>query len=217
MRKAQWKLAPEAALRDAELRRVLAAVRRAPAQYLAFLVMGNMGWRPGELVHMRVQDVDLGAARITELVLKKRRGPEPRVKPILALVVPVLRRFIGARREGWVFEGRGRCDVFVAAHRAGQAGRKTDYVPKYKCPGGHISRRSIERWFDAACAAAGIAKVAGRGPHALRSCFATRVAEKTKDPFALRDHLNHEDTSTSSVYVQRVDEAASLRSIGGVS
>ncbi len=209
MKGARWKLNPDALVDDNRFKSILDNAK-APKAHLALMIAGNMGWRVGEVVHIKVEDVDLSNGDVKKWVLKKRtQGSSQYVrKPIAQIVLPELKRWIGKRTQGWLFpseQGKCKCDVFSK--------------PKYKgrCGGGHATKRSIQYAFDRACIAAGLPDVKGRGIHSLRHCFALRVAEKTKDPHKVRDMLDQEGIEVAAMYVRTVDQRRIMDEIGGVS
>jgi len=202
--KARWKLNPDHIIEDIIFGKILKAAKPNKHRHLALKIAGNMGWRVGEIVHIRIEDMDLTHEKIKKGVLKKKVAVTPYVsKPISKVVLPDLKRYVGKRRKGWLFEGYGKvCDVFPNNPE--------------KCPGGHVSKRSMQNWFDEACAKAKITKVKGRGIHSLRMCFGIRAATTLKDVWKVRDLLDHSDISVSSEYVLTVNQKEALDDVGGV-
>jgi integrase len=210
VKRAKWKLDPNAAIDDGRFKDILDAAKKDKRIHLALMIAGNMGWRVGEIVHVRVTDVDLRTATVRKWVLKKRgTGTAPTYvqKPIAGVVMPELERWIGTRRDGWLFPSvyGKQCDVFT---------RPKD---KGKCLGCHVTKRTFQNGFKHFSSAAGVPEVHGRGIHSLRHCFAFRVAEKTKDPHKVRDMLDHEGIEVAALYVQTADQKKILEDIGGVS
>jgi integrase len=210
MKGARWKLNPDALVDDGRFKSILDGAESSKRSHLALMIAGNMGWRIGEVVHIRVEDVDLANGSIKKWVLKKRTKGASRYvgKPIAQMVLPELKKWIGKRTEGWLFMSAKedtKCDVFSK--------------PKYRgqCAGGHVTKRTMQNAFDWACSQAGLPDVKGRGIHSLRHCFALRVALVTKDPHKVRDLLDQEGIEVAAMYVRTVDQRRVLDDVGGVS
>lgn len=205
--KTRWKLNPDAIIDDNRFKKVLDAAD-AKAIHLGLMIAGNMGWRVGEVVHIKVTDVDRSGAMIRKGVLKKRGGETVYVqKPINPVVMDELVRFMGRRKDGWLFPSSyGKvCDVFSK--------------PKYRgrCDGGHLTKRTMQNGFTRACEKAGLPIVKGRGIHSLRHCFAFRVAQMEKDPHTVRDLLDQEGIEVAASYVGMVNQKAVMARLGGIS
>jgi integrase len=217
MRAASWTLNPNAIIDDARYEKILKACRELPAR-LALRIAGNMGWRVGEIVHISVQDVDLANHRIRKWVLKKRTGPTAglgaeTLKPISKVVEPELQKLVGKRTSGWLFP---TMEGPIPRKKKRRAAPKCDVLvgkQKGRCSGGHVSKRTVQAWFERACKASRLPNVKGRGIHALRHTFAFRAAQKLKDPFKVRDLLDHADVSLAAVYVQSSNQKAALDEI----
>lgn len=222
--KAQWKLNPAHIIEDTVFKRILDVCPKGSAIRVALAIAGNMGWRVGEIVHIKIEHINWSRSTVQKGLLKRKRGKLPQVdKPINRVVMKDLRRYVGKRTSGWLFSGSGKvCDVFplmIRTYKKNEDGvfevSGTKPNPK-KCEGGHIAKRTMQNWFDGACIKAKLDKVKGRGMHALRMCFGIRFAEKKRDPWKLRDQLDHTDIAVSSEYVQTVNQAQDLDDVGGV-
>lgn len=207
MRSANWTLNPNALIDDEKYERIVKACKD-PRVHLVVRIAGNMGWRIGEIIHIRVEDVDLANHRIKKWVLKKKgdRRDQKVLKPLSRLVEAHLAKFIGKRKAGWLFEGvdTGKCGVFEGKKQAG------------RCPGGHMSKRFFQSEFVAACKRAKVPRMKGQGIHALRHTFAFRAAGKLKDAFKIRDLLDHADVSMANVYVQSSNQGDALNKMDEV-
>jgi integrase len=209
MAKAKWALDPDKLLTEAKYQKLIQAAKILDSgdfdgrACLAFLIAGTMGWRVGEIVHLRIEDIDFDERQTKKIVLKRRADkPQRKLKSISKDAYSLLRRLAGGRESGWLFESHGSsCDVFVTPRQ----------VEKYHCVGGHITKRTVQRWFKQVYESAKIGNVKGLGIHALRHRFAFLAAEKLKDRFRLRDLLDHASAATSDIYVDATDEKDSMR------
>jgi integrase/recombinase XerD len=90
------------ALKGDEPERLLAAARSERDRLLLMLALYT-GTRCSELVHLRVEDVDLAER---ELMIRRGKGDKDRALPLAASLIAPLRAWIGERRRGWLFPGR---------------------------------------------------------------------------------------------------------------
>ena len=153
------------------------------------LMLGYTGLRIGELVALRVGDVDFLRRRVTvgesatevngELVWSTPKDDEVRQVPLPGFLVDVL----AARCEG-----RGQGELLFPAPR-----------------GGPLRVRNMRRdWFDAAAVEAG---VPGLTPHELRHTAASLAVSAGASVLALQRMLGHSKPSvTLDVYADLFDD-----------
>jgi integrase len=174
---------------------VLALVRAAASEQDAaiFLTAPLTGMRRGELIALRVRDVDFDASTIRvmgsydyETGLGTTKGGRGRSVPMLPEVAQVLARTL--QREHLT----GRDDpVFVSPS------------------GGHISDSALRRRYDAALKRAGLRPLPF---HSLRHVFGTQAINAGSSR-EVQEWLGHADARTTARYVhykQRSDEAQRL-------
>mgnify|MGYP003444486002 FL=1 len=156
-----------------EIARLLAAARH-PKSRTVFMLAYGSGLRLSELCQLRVEHIDSAPDRRCIRVVQGKGGKD-RYVPLASDVLEGLRawwRFAHCR--GW---------LFGAAHDAGQA----------------LDIKSVQRWYRAACAHAGITKQGGI--HTLRHCYATHLLEAGVDLYSLSQWLGHKHVSTTLRYL----------------
>jgi len=126
--------------------------------------------RVAEAATLKIGDIDRHRRQIT---VRRGKGRKDRVTLLSTSFVTLLDRYIAeySPRE-WLFEGQD--------------------------PRGHISVRSIQHVFGAACARAGIMKKAT--VHSLRHSFATHLLEQGTDIRYIQELLGHKSPATTMVY-----------------
>jgi site-specific recombinase XerD len=148
-----------------------AAARRDLVQVQAGLFLGL---RVSELCKLRVEDLDLDQR--TAMVVQGKGGKD-RSLPISERLFAVLMDWLGERRAGFVFEGKG--------------GRK-------------LSTRTVQLRMLALGQKAGLTK--RLKPHTLRHSFATRLLEKQAAIHEVSELMGHSNISTTQVYLHTVPE-----------
>lgn len=138
------------------------------------MVACGTGLRLSELCHLRVADIDSHADRMCIRVVQGK-GAKDRYVPLADDVLAQLR--------AWWRVARCRDRVFVAARDSAQP----------------LEVNSAQRWYRAACAAAGITKHGGI--HTLRHCYATHLLEAGVDLYSLQQWLGHNHVSTTTRYL----------------
>jgi integrase len=140
------------------------------------------GLRLGSAVNLRVEDLDLDRA---EMRITRMKGHYPTTLPIAPRLVRALARYIGTRRDGWIFPGS-----------AGQPMTTR-----------HASRR-IAIWADRA-------GLGGKATaHAFRHGFAQSLYDRNQDIALVKEALGHRSLAASAVYA-RASAGALRRAIRG--
>lgn len=214
-----WVLDEELCLTEAERHKFIEYARKLPLRlYVLLALVFNAAMRCVEVVHLHVSDLLIDNEALVIIPAKKGRKKEikgddgkieviippptsPVPYPLPPEVVTILREYIAADGLGphdWLFPGRTRnCDWLRGS-----------------CPSGHLSRRSVQRAWSRLAAMAGLQRP-GRGVHALRHTRLTEWAEKTHDPFAVRDAGRLSSIQMASYYVARVNLKEKTRQVGG--
>jgi len=175
---------PEILSRE-EIARLFAVCRHAKSRTL-FMLAYATGLRLSELCHLRVEHIDSAADRMCIRVVQGK-GAKDRYVPLASDVLEQLRAWWRlARCRGW---------LFCAARDSTQA----------------LDAKSVQRWYRAACAHAGITKRGGI--HTLRHCYATHLLEAGVDLYSLQQWLGHNHVSTTTRYLHlaRPDAPAGAR------
>lgn len=149
--------------------RLLAAARN-PRDRAILLLGFFCGLRISEIVGRRVEDLDLDRGMIQ---VRHGKGDKDRAVPIPAKILAELRAWVGDRREGFVFPGRGGS--------------------------GHLTRNAVNLSIQAAAARAGITRRCT--PHSTRHTYATRLLRTGADIIEVRDLLGHSSVATTSLYL----------------
>jgi site-specific recombinase XerD len=163
-----------------EAKRLLAMARNPKTRTLLSLAYG-CGMRAGEVVRLRVGDID-SAQGIIRIVQGK--GRKDRNVMLSAALLALLRQWWQVRptrhdagvppQQRWIFPGRA-------------AGR-------------HATTRQFGRLFEETVAAAGITK--HLTPHALRHSFATHLLERGTDIRHIQALLGHDKLDTTARYTR---------------
>jgi integrase/recombinase XerD len=151
------------------------------------LLLAVYGMRSGEVVALRLDQIDW-AGRTLRLFRLKRR--QPQIYPLVPSVAEGLARYIDTVRPP------SPCrEVFLSMH-----------APRRPLKAGSIYDVANRRFV-----ALGI-EAAHRGGHALRHACATRLLKEGLALKEIGDHLGHRSTSTTSIY-SKVNMGA-LREVG---
>lgn len=153
----------------AEVKAILSATTNLKHKTMLSLIY-SAGLRVAEAATLKIGDIDRHRRQIT---VRRGKGRKDRVTLLSTSFVTLLDRYIAeySPRE-WLFEGQD--------------------------PRGHISVRSIQHVFGAACARAGIMKKAT--VHSLRHSFATHLLEQGTDIRYIQELLGHKSPATTMVY-----------------
>ena len=156
-----------------EIAQLLAVCRHAKSRTFFTLAYAT-GLRLSELCHLRVEHIDSAADRMCIRVVQGK-GAKDRYVPLAPDVLEHLR--------AWWQLARCRDWLFCAARDSAQA----------------LDAKSVQRWYRAACAHAGITKRGGI--HTLRHCYATHLLEAGVDLYSLSQWLGHNHVSTTMRYL----------------
>jgi integrase len=215
-----WALTDAKNMRADEFSKLLASAKKfGKKAHLMVVLAYNGALRVSELVHIKVTDFNWESGKLNMIPLKKaglRRVkqadgtfkkvdkplPKPIDYPLPSNVMEMARAYIKDEKikSGFLFPG----DV----------GAGGCIVVKLECQGGHMSKRGVQKIFDAVCVDAGI-KVPGRGIHSLKHSRATEVAQKTKDPYLVKEICRHSTVAMSDNYVKYVELKAQIEKLGG--
>lgn len=216
-----WSLTDAKNLREDEIRKLFSAAKKfGPRAHLAIILAYNGAMRVSELIHLKVSDFNFGSGRVSILPLKKagkrkvrdqfgkirivdKPLPKKVESPIPPVAMQAAEKYIEQEKlnpDSWLFPGR--------------AASKSCRIVKLNCPGGHITKRTIQKTFDKICIAAGI-KVPGRGIHSLKHGRLTEVAFKSKDPYLVKQVGRHSSVALSDHYVKYVEFQKQVNRIGG--
>lgn len=128
------------------------------------------GPRVAELCSLEVADVDLTGAILSII---QGKGAKDRNVSIGNKLVGILREWIGATKDGYLFPG-----------------------PNKK----RLSERTFRLRFEALCKTAGIPRNKSH-PHALRHTYATMLHRKKVSIRTIQEMLGHESISTTQIYL----------------
>ena len=212
----KWALKDSKNLRPDELDKLFRKAKQyGERAHLWVTLAFNGAFRVSELIHFRVPDFNFQSRRISMVPLKKAgirhvRGldgkvriidkplPDPVDYPLPSEVMEMVRKY--AQREKlreWLFPGD--------CHSC--------HIVKLNCPGGHITKRFVQKTFRRILVDAKI-EMPGRGIHSLKHARATDVAKKTKDPFMVKQICRHESVAMSDHYVKYVKFHETVEELG---
>lgn len=198
-----------------EVQRLLAAV--APGYALMVKLLYGSGLRLGELVRLRVKDVDFDAGL---LVVRSGKGDKDRMTLLPASLHEELRAHLAQVRqwhEADLANGHGEAPLANAlARKYPKAGREwgwqyvfpADKVAVDPADGKvrryHAYEKDLQAAVKRARQAAGIAKHAT--PHTLRHSFATHLLMNGTDIREIQELLGHQSVETTMIYTHVVRE-----------
>ncbi len=144
----------------------------------------STGMRRGELVALRIDDVDL---REGTVFIRLGKGKKDRVVPIGERACAWIQKYLYTIRPNYL-EGEDTGTLFLAKHGGGMDGKQLSGIVKKA-----IERAALERFQDthpnAAC-------------HLLRHACATHMLENGADIRYIQALLGHADLSTTQVYTR---------------
>lgn len=152
-----------------EVIRLLGAVNYLKHKAILYLTYSS-GLRVGEVVRLRMQDVD--SERKT-LLIRQGKGKKDRVTILSEAALEMLRQYISSEKpDGWLFPGQVKSR--------------------------HLTERTVQKAFEQALKAAGIVKKVSI--HALRHSFATHLLEGGTDLRYIQELLGHQSSRTTERY-----------------
>lgn len=154
-----------------EVARLLASVRNRKHRALLMLIY-SAGLRVGEVVRLRVRDID------SERMLVHVRQAKGRKDRYVMLSETALR----ALRDYWREE------------------RPADWLFQGARPGRHLTERSVQKVFSTALKRSSIRKRVS--VHSLRHAFATHLLESGTDVRFIQELLGHQSTRTTQIYTR---------------
>ena len=132
------------------------------------------GIRVSELIHLKMQDVNLMMGYIT------CRDEKERIVPFGGLAKKALEQYLGSARAA-LMHGREDDVLFV------------------NCSGGPMSRQGFWKILKSYAKSAGI--TADITPHTLRHSFATHLLQNGADLKSVQEMMGHADISTTQMYL----------------
>jgi site-specific recombinase XerD len=164
-----------------EVRRLLAELRN-PGHRLMALFMYSAGVRVGELVRLRLRDIDADRQLIR---VRRGKGRKDRYTLYSTGVARTLATFLDRRRD-------------AGTTRVGGPAGGSEYVFQGRQPGRAITARTVQHVVTAAARRAGISKRVT--PHTLRHSFATHLLEQGTDLRYIQELLGHASSRTTEIY-----------------
>ena len=217
-----WSLKDAKNLDEADLAKIFKEAKRlGDLAYMVIVLAYNGALRVSELVHIRVSHFNWGTGKLTMIPLKKagqkrKKMPDGTVVTVEkelppAIEYPLPGSVMAAAKEYIRKEGLGKdAWLFPGFTRPGGC-----HIVKLDCPGGHLSKRKMQLVFDEIAVAAKV-KMPGRGIHSLKHGRLTEVAQKTKDPYFVKEVGRHSSVALSDHYVKYVNLKAKIEEIGGM-
>jgi integrase/recombinase XerD len=173
-----WRKLPDVLSPD-EVDRLLAAVEaegpRGLRDRAMIEVLYATGVRVGELVALKVQDVDLTVGYLRSF----GKGSKERVVPLGQMARDAVTEYLAAGRAQLV-KNKSVHELFVTRRAAG------------------MSRQGFWKILKAYVFKAGLNKKVS--PHTLRHAFATHLLERGADLRSVQEMLGHSDISTTQIY-----------------
>jgi len=191
-----WKLSEAKSLDKGELDRIFLAARKDDRRsHIMIMLAYNGALSVSELIHIKVDSFNFGKRTVIVIPIKKIPGgpKEPVDYPLPSNVIVTIQKYVteqDLKKRSYLFPGRAK---------------KSCMVVGLDCPGGHISKREVQGIFDRICQAANL-KLPGRGIHTLRHARLIEVAEKTRDPWVVRQAGRFQSIAMSGHYMRFVEE-----------
>lgn len=170
-------------LRPEEFKRLIEATRD-DRERCMLLLMAGAGVRVGEMVAIKVEDIDF-PKRFLHIGTENAKGGRPRTVVLMAPVIEAIQKYLAGRTMGWLFSGYKRT---------------------------HISTVQAERILHGVAERAGLQKVVHQGrkgpgkyrvhPHLLRHSFAVWSLDYGVPVGDLQDQLGHASLATTGIYLK---------------
>lgn len=159
-----------AVLSREEVVRILNSIKNLKHRTILMVVYSS-GLRVGEVVRLRVEDID---SKRKLIHVRQAKGKKDRYTVLSDVALEVLRLYFKAYEpdNGWLFEGSKE--------------------------GEHITERTVQKVFEKACLEAKINKKAT--VHTLRHSFATHLLEGGTDLRYIQELLGHTSSRTTEIY-----------------
>lgn len=156
-------------LSSREVLTILQSVRNAKHKAILFLTYSS-GLRVGEVVRLRVQDLDPERQMIC---VRQGKGRKDRMTLLSEQAFEMVKRYCQQEQpDYWLFPGH--------------------------TPGSHLTERTVQKVFAQAVIASGIKKQVS--VHTLRHSFATHLLENGIDIRYIQELLGHQSTRTTEIY-----------------
>lgn len=190
---------------------------------LFFGLQYGCGLRLGELLDLRVQDLDLVRNTLT---VRSGKGDKDRQVPLPKSILPLLADHLARRKDLWTADlarGWARVELPNATQRK-QPGLDTSWEWQHvfgaQRPLKHPETGEHRRWRpletsvrEALREAARTAGIAGRiHPHLLRHCYATHMIESGATLSEVQELMGHARLETTMIYLHVRSPAASCQS-----
>ena len=170
-------------LRPEEFERLLVAARDEREKCM-LLLMAGAGLRVGEMVAIKVEDIDF-SKRFLHIGAEHAKGGRPRTVVLMPPVIDAIQKYLAGRIMGWLFSGYKRT---------------------------HISTVQAERILHGVAERAGLQKIVHSGrkgpgryrihPHLLRHSFAIWSLDNGVPVGDLQDQLGHASLATTGIYLK---------------
>jgi site-specific recombinase XerD len=160
-------------LSKAEVARLLEAARAHPKRLAILATLYSTGLRLGELVRLRISDIDSNAMLVH---VRQGKGGKDRQVQLSVQLLAILRDYYRAclvKPKSWLFPGTNP-----------------------DCP---LDPSGIQRMIPALARKACLDKAVS--PHTLRHCFATHLLEDHTDLRTIQSMLGHSNIQTTEVYL----------------
>lgn len=149
--------------------RIIQPVVNLKHRAILFLIY-SAGLRVGEVVRLRVSDLDAERGTVH---IRQGKGKKDRLTLLSHVAYSLLRTYLEEEQpQVWLFPGQER--------------------------GSHIRERTVQKVFEQAYRASGVAKPAS--VHTLRHCFATHLLENGTDLRYIQELLGHQSSRTTERY-----------------
>lgn len=191
--------------------------------WLMVKIMYGAGLRSGEVLELRIKDLDFGMKRI---IVRQAKGKKDRIVPLPESIIDRLQRHIEAvkkQHDHDLLDGRGSVKMPAALDvkypkAAFESGWQWVFPASshYTIDGTGVQQRwhrddsALSDMVKAAVRKAGIVKHAKS--HAFRHSFATHLLQDGYDIRTVQELLGHSDVRTTMIYLQLAGKGAAVTS-----